>query len=109
VLEDRLAPASLITLASNLSAPPLGSLAEDSHGNLFGTTGARGTNTYGTVFEVAAGSGALCTSPRSGLDSKKLATKVTGDKRIASLRRCDETTFELRVCSSRETTAHDGR
>jgi uncharacterized repeat protein (TIGR03803 family) len=41
---------------------PQGTLVEDSSGNLFGTTGGGGTaGGYGTVFEVAHGSGAVTT------------------------------------------------
>ena len=40
---------------------PIAGLVEDSSGNLFGTTEAGGTNGDGTVFEVAAGSGAVTT------------------------------------------------
>lgn len=40
---------------SNDGASPYGTLAFDSHGNLFGTTSLGGTNGYGTVYELAFG------------------------------------------------------
>jgi len=57
-LEDRLAPASIVTVASFASSGsngeyPHGGLVEDSNGNLFGTTLAGGADKFGTVFEVA--------------------------------------------------------
>jgi uncharacterized repeat protein (TIGR03803 family) len=60
LLEDRLTPATLTTLASGLSTPQ-GGMVEDSHGNLFGTTALGGAYDLGTVFEVAAGSGTVTT------------------------------------------------
>jgi hypothetical protein len=64
-LEDRLTPANIVPLASFLNttgATPSGVLVEDSSGNLFGTAQAGGTGGgYGTVFEVAHGSGAVTT------------------------------------------------
>src|SRR5260370_209644 len=62
-LEDRTVP-SLVTLASfnhSNGANPYGGLVEDSSGNLFGTTQQGGTFGYGTVFELAAGSGSITT------------------------------------------------
>ncbi len=68
-LEDRLAPASIVTLAS--FAPPStgtatgsypnGDLVEDSSDNLFGTTGDGGADGLGTVFEVAHNSNTITT------------------------------------------------
>jgi uncharacterized repeat protein (TIGR03803 family) len=56
-LEDRLAPASLVPLASffdaNNGSGPNGVLIGDGSGNLFGTTNAGGALGRGTVFEVA--------------------------------------------------------
>src|SRR5262249_43534245 len=40
---------------------PIGTLLEDSNGNLFGTTSLGGSGSAGTVFEVAAGSGTITT------------------------------------------------
>jgi hypothetical protein len=51
-LEDRLAPATLTTLASFTSSTgtgPDGGMVMDSQGNLFGTTVQGGTFNYGTV------------------------------------------------------------
>src|SRR5262245_4509354 len=58
-LEDRLAPATLITLANGIGGSA-GGLVEDSHGNLFGTNNG-GVFGYGTVFEVANGSNTVTT------------------------------------------------
>ena len=64
-LEDRLTPANIVPLASFLNttgATPSGVLVEDSSGNLFGTTQQGGTGGgYGTVFEVAHGTGTITT------------------------------------------------
>jgi uncharacterized repeat protein (TIGR03803 family) len=60
-LEPRLTP-SIITLASfdgADGAKPLGALAMDGSGNLYGATFAGGPNSHGTVFELAPGSGTI--------------------------------------------------
>lgn len=59
-LEDRLAPATLLTLANGVGLSE-GSLVEDSHGNLFGTSVESGIYGFGTVFEVANGSNTVTT------------------------------------------------
>src|SRR5262245_1749170 len=64
VLEDRLAPANIVLLASftgSNGANPLSGLIADSGGNLFGTTGLGGPNNDGTVFEVKANSNTITT------------------------------------------------
>jgi uncharacterized repeat protein (TIGR03803 family) len=68
---------TLATFNGTNGANPDGRLLEDSHGDLFGTTYAGGASNDGTVFEVAAGSGAVTTlasfngtngqEPRAGL------------------------------------------
>ncbi len=66
-LEDRLAPASVVTLASfatpstGTAIYPNGGLAADGSGNLFGTTGDGGVDSFGTVFEVAHNSKTIIT------------------------------------------------
>jgi uncharacterized repeat protein (TIGR03803 family) len=55
---------TITTLASfngSNGADPLGGVIEDSSGNLFGTTYDGGASSDGTLFEVAAGSGAITT------------------------------------------------
>ena len=55
---------TITTLASfngDNGANPIGTLVEDSSGNLFGTTQSGGSSDDGTVFEVAAGSGTITT------------------------------------------------
>jgi uncharacterized repeat protein (TIGR03803 family) len=64
LLEDRLAPSNLVTLASFTGSNglnPAGTLVEDSSGNLFGTTPYGGAFGFGTVFELAKGSGTITT------------------------------------------------
>src|SRR5262249_32275419 len=64
VFEVMAGSGTITTLASfngANGANPLGGLIEDSSGNLFGTTSGGITNGAGTVFEVAAGSGAITT------------------------------------------------
>ena len=52
---------TLATFNDANGADPLGGLVEDQSGNFFGTTTQGGAYGYGTVFEVAAGSGAITT------------------------------------------------
>src|SRR5262249_20285823 len=64
VLEDRVQPAALKTLASFIGAKgaiPRAGLVSDGSGNLFGTTEFGGTSKQGTVFRLTPGSGALTT------------------------------------------------
>jgi uncharacterized repeat protein (TIGR03803 family) len=64
LLEDRLAPANIVPLASfnfGNGAYPYAGLVEDSSGNLFGTTNAGGAFGDGTVFEVAHNIGTITT------------------------------------------------
>jgi uncharacterized repeat protein (TIGR03803 family) len=63
-LEDRLAPANIVPLASfngSNGSAPIGAVVEDSSGNLFGTTFQGGTYWDGTVFEVAHNTGTITT------------------------------------------------
>jgi uncharacterized repeat protein (TIGR03803 family) len=62
-LEPRLTP-SLTTLGSFLApngVSPYAGLVMDNSGNLYGTTSGAGASGYGTVFEIAHGSGTLTT------------------------------------------------
>jgi len=52
---------TLATFNGTNGANPVGTLVEDSSGNLFGTTYVGGVSNGGTVFEVAAGSGTITT------------------------------------------------
>jgi uncharacterized repeat protein (TIGR03803 family)/autotransporter-associated beta strand protein len=52
---------TLATFNGANGASPLGGVIEDASGNLFGTTFVGGASGYGTVFEIAAGSGAITT------------------------------------------------
>ena len=59
------AGSGVVTTLASFNAPqganPNGGLVEDGSGNLFGTTGGGGSYGNGTVFEIAAGSGAITT------------------------------------------------
>src|SRR5690349_608740 len=62
LLEDRVTPATITNLASFDGANgyyPSTGVVEDGSGNLFGTAELGGASNQGTVFEVAAGSGAI--------------------------------------------------
>src|SRR5262249_15945080 len=64
LLEDRVTPATLTTLASFNGANgyyPSTGLVKDGSGNLFGTTEFGGASNQGTVFEIAAGGGGITT------------------------------------------------
>jgi uncharacterized repeat protein (TIGR03803 family) len=62
-LEHRWVPSlmALATFTGTNGATSTAGLVEDSHGNLFGVTGSGGASGFGTVFEVASGSGTITT------------------------------------------------
>jgi uncharacterized repeat protein (TIGR03803 family) len=64
VFEVAAGSSTITTLATFNGAngtEPIGSLVRDAQGNLFGVTNSGGANDFGTVFELAAGSGTLTT------------------------------------------------